>query len=84
MSRAICAELLAFTIQHVLTQPFHQKYSSPKWTLVVIVIIFELGSIVCAAAPSSHVLIVGRAITGIGAAGTNVGAQVNTRDLVPL
>lgn len=46
--------------------------------------IFEIGSIICAAAPNSTSLIVGRAIVGIGSAGTNTGAQVIFADLFPL
>lgn len=38
----------------------------------------------CAAAPSSLALIIGRAITGIGGAGSLVGASVIMIDLVPL
>ena len=63
---------------------FQQKYYSAKWTFVAVVVIFETASIVCAAAPSSAAFIVGRALTGIGAAGCNVGAQVIIRDLLPL
>ncbi|KAF5617287.1 HC-toxin efflux carrier TOXA [Fusarium tjaetaba] len=45
------------------------KYYSTKWVLFILTAIFEIGSIVCAAAPNSNALIVGRAITGIGGAG---------------
>ncbi|QDS78021.1 hypothetical protein FKW77_002856 [Venturia effusa] len=55
-----------------------------KWTFFVIVVIFEIGSTVCASARSSEALIVGRAITGIGAAGIFVGVAVIGTDLVPL
>ncbi|KAG5767435.1 hypothetical protein H9Q73_014246 [Fusarium xylarioides] len=44
------------------------KYYSTKWVLFILTAIFEIGSIVCAAAPNSNALIVGRAITGIGGA----------------
>lgn len=36
--------------------------------------IFEVGSLVCGVAPNSKALIVGRAITGVGAAGLGSGA----------
>jgi MFS family permease len=39
-------------------------------------LIFEIGSLICAVAPSSTVLIVGRAIAGIGVAGIFSGAMV--------
>ena len=50
----------------------------------MIIALFEIGSIVCAAAPSSHAFIVGRALAGIGGGGSQVGAQVIIRSLVPL
>jgi len=59
-------------------------YYSAKWVLVILVAIFELGSIVCAAAPTSNALIVGRAITGIGGAGITSGAFILISLLVPL
>ena len=40
-----------------------------KWLLVIAVAILEIGSIVCAAAPNSAAVIVGRAIAGCGASG---------------
>ncbi|SLM41317.1 Major facilitator superfamily domain, general substrate transporter [Lasallia pustulata] len=39
-----------------------------KWTYLVALLIFELGSIICAAAKNSVMLIVGRAVAGAGAA----------------
>ncbi|KAE9962055.1 hypothetical protein EG328_001049 [Venturia inaequalis] len=55
-----------------------------KWTFFVLVVIFEIGSTLCAAAPTSTALIIGRAITGFGGAGNLVGASVIMTDLVPL
>lgn len=46
--------------------------------------IFEIGSIICAAAPNSTAFIVGRAIAGIGSAGNITGANVILADLLPL
>ncbi|KAK7225152.1 hypothetical protein V2G26_013155 [Clonostachys chloroleuca] len=40
-----------------------------KWVYCLSLVVFELGSIISAVAPNSIVLIVGRAITGMGAAG---------------
>ncbi|KIO29114.1 hypothetical protein M407DRAFT_228447 [Tulasnella calospora MUT 4182] len=40
-----------------------------KWVYLFAVIIFEIGSAVCGAAPTVEALIIGRAIAGIGAAG---------------
>ena len=44
-------------------------FFSIKWTFLAAVGIFELGSLVCGAAPSSTALIIGRAIAGVGSAG---------------
>lgn len=60
------------------------KYYSTKWVLFALVAVFELGSIVCATAPSSNALIVGRVIAGIGAAGIAPGAFLSISILVPL
>lgn len=53
-------------------QPSYGKiysYFNIKLAFVIALTIFELGSIICAAAPNSAVLIVGRAVAGTGAAG---------------
>lgn len=55
-----------------------------KWAFVTLVAIFEIGSIICAAAPNSTAFIVGRAIAGIGSAGNTTGANVILADLLPL
>lgn len=49
------------------------KYFDIKWTFVLTLAIFEIGSLICAVAPNSVALIVGRAIAGVGAAGISVG-----------
>ncbi|KAF2732905.1 MFS general substrate transporter, partial [Polyplosphaeria fusca] len=46
---------------------------SLKWTFLVTFLIFEIGSAISGAATSSPMLIVGRAIAGIGAAGQMTG-----------
>ena len=55
-----------------------------KWTFVVAVIIFELGSVVCAIAQSSSVLICGRAIAGIGESALLAGGTIVIAYQVPL
>jgi predicted MFS family arabinose efflux permease len=40
-----------------------------KWVFLSSIGIFEVGSLVCALAPTIEALIVGRAVAGIGAAG---------------
>ncbi|TGO91313.1 hypothetical protein BPOR_0031g00020 [Botrytis porri] len=44
-----------------------------KWTHVVSVVIFIVGSAVCGAAPNMNALIVGRVIAGVGGAGMYLG-----------
>lgn len=47
-----------------------------KISFVVAVAIFEIGSLICAVAPSSTAFIVGRAIAGVGGAGVSSGGTV--------
>ncbi|KAI8942372.1 hypothetical protein NX059_000447 [Plenodomus lindquistii] len=49
------------------------KYFDIRWTFVLTLFIFEIGSLICALAPNSNTLVVGRAIAGVGAAGISVG-----------
>ncbi|KAI1132465.1 major facilitator superfamily-domain-containing protein [Nemania abortiva] len=49
------------------------KYFPLKIVFLLSIFIFELGSLVCAVAPNSHALIVGRALAGLGAAGVSGG-----------
>ena len=49
---------------------------SIKWVFLMAIGVFELGSLICAVAPSSAVLIVGRAIAGIGVGGIFSGGTV--------
>lgn len=55
-----------------------------KRSFLAAVSIFEIGSLICGVAPSSTVLIVGRAIAGIGVAGIFSGALVIISMTVPL
>ena len=49
------------------------KYFDIKWTFLLTFFIFELGSLICGVAPNSTILIVGRALAGVGGAGISVG-----------
>ncbi|KAJ3288472.1 hypothetical protein HDU79_004829 [Rhizoclosmatium sp. JEL0117] len=42
---------------------------SPKWSLILALGIFEVGSLVCGLAQNMHVIIVGRTLAGFGAGG---------------
>lgn len=44
-----------------------------KWTIIVFIALFEIGSALCGAAPSINALIIGRVIAGIGGAGMYLG-----------
>ncbi|KAF7334486.1 DHA14-like major facilitator [Mycena venus] len=55
-----------------------------KWVYVVAISIFEIGSLICGAAPNSSTLIVGRAIAGLGSAGIISGALIIVASTVPL
>ena len=46
----------------------------PKWTFLLSIFIFELGSLISAVSPSSAVLILGRAVSGAGCSGVVAGA----------
>lgn len=50
------------------------KYFALKPGFLAAMFIFEVGSLICAVAPNSKALIVGRAIAGVGAAGLGSGA----------
>ncbi|PNP51909.1 hypothetical protein THARTR1_07500 [Trichoderma harzianum] len=50
------------------------KYFPLKTSYLIAIFIFELGSLICAIAPSSTALIVGRAFAGVGAAGIGSGS----------
>ncbi|ATY62230.1 sulfate permease 2 [Cordyceps militaris] len=55
-----------------------------KWVFLSALVLFEAGSVVCAAAPSSLVLIVGRAVAGAGCAGLMSGAFILIRFFIPV
>ncbi|RFU23779.1 hypothetical protein B7463_g12558, partial [Scytalidium lignicola] len=59
-------------------------FYSSKWVYLMALVIFELGSAVCGAAPSSTSFIIGRAISGMGTAGLASGAVVIITTNVPL
>lgn len=56
----------------------------PKYVFLSLVTLFEIGSAICGAAPSSVVFIIGRAIAGMGSAGILSGAIVLMMSAVPL
>jgi hypothetical protein len=59
-------------------------YFNVKWTFIAALTIFELGSVLCGAATSSAMLIIGRAVAGVGAAGLFSGGMTIIGYSVPL
>jgi Major Facilitator Superfamily len=59
-------------------------FFSLKWAYLSAIFIFEVGSVVCGAAPTSVALIIGRSVAGVGAAGIFTGALVIIAYTVPL
>ncbi|KAI9685961.1 MAG: hypothetical protein M1820_010699 [Bogoriella megaspora] len=55
-----------------------------KWVFLTALGIFEVGSLVCGAAPSSIGLIMGRVVAGIGTGGIFAGATLIVANSVPL
>jgi hypothetical protein len=72
----------AYQLASAVLQPLTGKIYTNfviKWSFLAFFFIFELGSVICGAANSSTMLIVGRAVAGIGAAGLmNGGATIVT------
>ncbi|KAL2842994.1 major facilitator superfamily domain-containing protein [Aspergillus pseudodeflectus] len=55
-----------------------------KWVYLSTLFLFEAGSLVCGAAPSSLALIIGRAIAGVGGAGVFLGSMIIVHEIMPL
>ena len=72
-----------FASSYLLTQAAFQllmgrlsTFYSPKWVFLASILIFEIGSTICGAAPNSTAFIIGRAVAGLGSAGIFSGAIV--------
>ncbi|KAI4861503.1 MFS general substrate transporter [Hypoxylon rubiginosum] len=57
---------------------------NPKWSYLLSMFVFEIGSIISGWAPTSATLIIGRAIAGFGSAGILTGSFVIVATAVPL
>ena len=77
------AYMLTAAIFTPLSGRLYLLYST-KWVFLICILVFEVGSALCAAAPSSAAFIAGRAIAGIGAAGIFCGGICIIIPLVPL
>src|SRR5882724_13625577 len=54
-----------------------------KYTFIIFLVLFELGSLLCGAAVSSKMLIIGRAVAGMGGSGLMNGGLMILRACVP-
>lgn len=77
------AYLLANCSLQLLTGKLYTHFHS-KWVFLIFFGIFELGSLLCGVAVSSNMLIVGRAVAGMGGAGLTNGALTIVAASVPL
>lgn len=59
-------------------------FYSPKWIFLTLIFVFEVGSALCGAAPTSVAFIWGRAIAGLGAGGIFNGAMILMMYAAPL
>ncbi|KAL4964281.1 MDR family MFS transporter [Aspergillus stella-maris] len=76
----------AYLVANCAVQPLSGKmytHFNSKWTFITFFTIFELGSAICGAAQSSNMLIVGRALAGIGSSGLMNGAFTILNACVP-
>ncbi|KAK5111872.1 hypothetical protein LTR62_004604 [Meristemomyces frigidus] len=77
----------AYQLASAVLQPLAGKLYvnfSNKWTFISFFAVFELGSLLCAVAVSSKMLIVGRAVAGMGTAGLQNGAFTIISACVPI
>ncbi|OTA95222.1 hypothetical protein M434DRAFT_69748 [Hypoxylon sp. CO27-5] len=69
----------AYQLSSSALQPLGGKVYSKlnsKWSFITYLVLFEVGSVICGAASSSIMLIIGRAIAGIGGSGLLNGALI--------
>ncbi|UKZ95983.1 uncharacterized protein TrAFT101_010789 [Trichoderma asperellum] len=59
------------------------KFFPSKPVYLLSILIFEIGSLICAVAPTSAALIIGRAIAGVGGAGVTSGSNIIVAQSAP-
>jgi MFS transporter, DHA2 family, glioxin efflux transporter len=59
------------------------QYFSLRGTFIVSIVVFEIGSLICAVAPNSPTIIAGRAIQGIGGSGSTLGSYAIAAFIAP-
>ncbi|RCI08540.1 hypothetical protein L249_8927 [Ophiocordyceps polyrhachis-furcata BCC 54312] len=60
------------------------KFYDLRVTFLWCIVVFEVGSAICGAAPTSPIFILGRAIAGLGSAGITTGTMMIIIPMVPL
>ncbi|KAJ9144167.1 MFS general substrate transporter [Pleurostoma richardsiae] len=76
----------AYQLSSAALQPFTGKVYAKlnsKWSFITCLVLFELGSVICGAANSLVMLIVGRAVAGLGGSGLINGALVIFNSCIP-
>jgi MFS family permease len=76
------AYMLATACLFPISGRIYRHYST-KWVFITSLVIFEAGSALCGAAPSSVAFIIGRAIAGLASAGIFTGGMMIILPLVP-
>jgi MFS family permease len=77
------AYMLATACLFPISGRIYRLYST-KWVFLISLVIFEAGSALCGAAPSSVAFIIGRAIAGLASAGIFTGGMMIILPLIPL
>ncbi|OQO09092.1 hypothetical protein B0A48_05983 [Cryoendolithus antarcticus] len=94
---ALCLSVFCFALDNTIiataipkiTDEFHAIndvgcFFNIKYVYLTALLIFEIGSAVCGAAPNSTAFIIGRAVAGLGSAGIFSGAILIVANTVPL
>ncbi|KAK1751129.1 major facilitator superfamily domain-containing protein [Echria macrotheca] len=77
----------AYMLTNACFTPFFgrvYKIYSTRWVFLSSIVVFEAGSALCGAAPTSAAFIVGRAIAGAGAAGIFSGGTMLMMPIIPV
>ena len=77
----------AYQLASAALQPLTGRvytYFNLKWTFISFFTLFEVGSLICGVATSSNMLIVGRAIAGMGSSGLQNGGFTIVAACVPM
>ncbi|KAI6287356.1 hypothetical protein MCOR27_000073 [Pyricularia oryzae] len=76
------ADLLTTAAVQCLYGAIYRNFDT-RWTFILSIIIFETGSLISALSTASYVLIIGRAVSGLGNAGLASGSYMVIAKVVP-